>query len=146
MPAPWSISNLTADDYDAVRDLWDVAGLPVRPAGRDGREQFAAQLSRETQTVIGAWEAGRLVGVSVVTHDGRKGWINRLAVHPNCRRQGLGLELIAESERILREKGMQVIAALIEDWNDVSLALFEHAGYRDYPDIHYLTKREGQDV
>ncbi len=146
MPAQWSLSTLTADDYDAVRDLWELSGLSVKPAGRDSREQFAAQLAGGTQVVIGAWDAERLIGVVVVTHDGRKGWINRLAVHPDNRRQGLGLYLIAESERVLREQGMHIIAALIEDWNQASLALFARAGYSEYADIHYLTKREGQDV
>jgi N-acetylglutamate synthase len=146
MPGQWVTSNLTADDYDAVRNLWEAAGLPVRPAGRDSREQFAAQLAGGTQIVIGVWDGERLIGVSVVTHDGRKGWINRLAVHPDSRRHGLGLYLIAESERVLREQGMHIIAVLIEEWNQASLALFARAGYSEHADIHYLSKREGQDV
>lgn len=146
MPDSWVFSTLTADDYDAVWELWELAGLPVKPSGRDSRDQFAAQLAGGLQTAIGAWTGKQLIGVVVVTHDGRKGWINRLAVHPDSRRQGLGLQLIAESERVLHESGMQVIAALIEDWNQASLALFRRAGYSDFSDIHYLTKREGQDV
>lgn len=146
MPDSWTFSTLTADDYDAVRELWELSGLPVKSAGRDSSDQFAAQLAGGTQLVIGAWTERRLVGVVVVTHDGRKGWINRLAVHPDSRRQGLGMQLIAESERALRGMGMQVIAALIEDWNQASLALFRRAGYSEHDDIHYLTKREGQDV
>ena len=124
-----SIVILTADEYESVRALWELAGLPVKPGGRDSRAQFVQQLAGGTQTVLGLRSGGQLVGVVVATHDGRKGWINRLAIHPEFRRQGLGLQLIAEAERVLREQGMQVIAALIEDWNKPSLALFEKAGY-----------------
>lgn len=137
---------LTADDYDAVRDLWIAAGLPIKPGGRDSREQFTAQLAGDTQTVIGLRAGEQLIGVIVATHDGRKGWINRLAIHPDFRCQGLGQRLIAAAEQVLRDQGMQVIAALIEGWNDSSLALFQKVGYSMHPDIHYLTKRDADDV
>jgi L-amino acid N-acyltransferase YncA len=58
----------------------------------------------------------------------------------------LGLRLIAEAERALHDQGLQMMAALIEDWNTPSLALFERAGYVDYPGIHYVTKRDRRDV
>jgi ribosomal protein S18 acetylase RimI-like enzyme len=146
MNAVWTVVTLTADDYDAVRELWESAGLSIRPGGRDSHEQFAAQLAGGTQTVIGARSGDRLAGVVVATHDGRKGWINRLAVHPDYRRQGLGQRLIEEAEQVLHRQGMQIIAVLIEGWNEASLALFQKAGYIDYPGLHYLTKRENRDV
>jgi N-acetylglutamate synthase len=146
MTDEWVTLTLTAEDHDAVLALWQQAGLSIRPAGRDSRTQFAAQLANGTQTVLGVRDGDRLIGVVVATHDGRKGWINRLAVHPDFRRRGLGLYLIAEAERVLREQGMQIIAALIEDWNESSLGLFERAGYVLHRDIHYLTKREHDDV
>lgn len=146
MDAEWTVVTLGTDDYEAIRAVWEAAGLPVRPGGRDSRDQFARQMAGRTQTVIGLRTGGRLIGVVVVTHDGRKGWINRLAVHPDYRRQGAGMKLIAEAERALHEQGMQVIAALIESGNEASLALFQRAGYLDYPDIHYVTKRDSRDV
>lgn len=141
-----TIVPLTAEDYDAIRELWERAGLPIRSSGRDSREQFAKQLASGLQTVLGARLGDRLVGVVVITHDGRKGWINRLAVHPDVRRQGIGLRLIAEAEHVLHEQGLPIIAALIEPGNLPSLALFERAGYVEYPGIHYVSKRDRQDV
>ena len=146
MNAELTIVALTAEDYDAVRELWEQAGLKIRSSGRDSREQFAKQLAGGIQTVLGARLEDRLVGVVITTHDGRKGWINRLAVHPDFRREGLGLRLIAEAERVLHEQGLPIIAALIEDWNQPSLALFVRAGYVEYPGIHYVTKRDRRDV
>lgn len=146
MHAQWGFELLSADDYDAIRELWEEAGLPAKPNGRDSRAQFVAQLNRGMQTVIGARAGGRLIGVVIATHDGRKGWINRLAVHPQFRRQGLALGLIGEAERVLREQGIQVVAALIEGWNTASLALFERAGYSVYRDMYYVTKRDADDV
>lgn len=142
----WRVVTLSAGDYDAVRALWEAAGLPIRPTGRDSREAFAQQLERGTQTAIGLEQGGRLVGVVLATHDGRKGWINRLAVDPAARRQGAGQRLVAEAERVLKAQGMSVIAALIEGSNSASLALFQQAGYETHPDIHYVSKRDRGDV
>lgn len=142
----WTVVTLTALDYEAVRKLWELAGLHIKPIGRDSQEQFAQQLATGLQTVIGVQAEGKLIGVVLATHDGRKGWINRLAVHPDYRRQGVGKRLIDEAERVLHEQGMQIIAALIEDHNTASLALFQHAGYSDFSEIHYVTKRDKDDV
>jgi ribosomal protein S18 acetylase RimI-like enzyme len=146
MAAECTVARLTVDDYEAVRDLWEQSGLPIKPGGRDSREQFSRQLSGGMQTVIGAWQGEQLVGVVVATHDARKGWINRLAIHPNFRRRGLGRRLITEAEDVLHAQGMQIIAALIEDGNEPSLELFRQAGYSEHADIHYMTKRHSQDV
>ncbi len=146
MDAEWTIVTLATADYDAVRAVWEAAGLSIRPVGRDSVEQFAAQMAGGLQTVIGLRIGERLAGVVVTTHDGRKGWINRLAVRPEFRRQGVGMRLIQEAERVLHDQGLRIIAALIEDYNDASLALFHCAGYADYPSLHYLSKRDDDHV
>lgn len=142
----YKLVTLTAADYDRMRALWEAAGLPIRPNGRDSAEQFARQLAGGTQTALGVRVGDDLAGVVLATHDGRKGWINRLAVHPDFRRRGIGQYLIAEAERVLHAQGIRIVAALIEEWNTASLALFERAGYCRHPDIHYLSKRDAEEV
>jgi L-amino acid N-acyltransferase YncA len=59
----------------------------------------------------------------------------------------LATRLIAEAEKLLREQGMRVIAALVESDNPESLALFHKVGYVEIETgIHYLTKRDGARV
>ena len=41
---------------------------------------------------------------------------------------------------------MQIFAALIEPDNNASLALFEEAGYSEWPGMHYVSKRDSADV
>jgi ribosomal protein S18 acetylase RimI-like enzyme len=135
------ITRLSPTDYPQILALWERAGLSIRPRGRDSHGAFARQLASGIQTVLGLRERETLVGVIVITHDSRKGWLNRLAIDPACRRQGLALRLIEAAEEHLRSEGIQVIAALIEEGNGPSLALFAAAGYADHPGIHYLSKR-----
>ena len=137
--------RLTIDDYDAILALWQRAGLDtIRPQGRDSRAAFADQLARG-QVVLGLEDAGRLVACIVITDDTRKGWINRLAVEPDYRRQGLAARLVAEAERELRARGIQVFAALIENENVASLSLFQREGYKTH-DIYYVSKRDSEGV
>ena len=146
MSGKWDIVTLSEADYDAVLALWQAAGLSIRPDGRDSRAQYVAQAAQDTQTVIGARDGGVLIGVIVATHDGRKGWLNRLAVHPEHRRRGIGMALVQAAEQVLQRQGLQITAALIEDWNDASQALMTRAGYITHPDVHYLSKREHDEV
>ncbi len=133
--------DLSPEHYAEVLDLWRRAGLSVRPEGRDAPEAFARQQHRGLQRVVGLRDGPRLVAVVVLTHDGRKGWINRLAVDPAYRRQGLAATLIAEAERwFTQDVGLEVWAALIEGDNLASQAFFDAAGYRHH-DIVYVSKR-----
>lgn len=144
MPRPASLRELTVDDYQRLVELWKTSELEsLRPDGRDSCESVARQLTTGMQTILGLEVDERLVGAVVVTHDGRKGWINRLVTHPHARRQGYARRLIAAAEAVLRAQGIHVIGALIEDSNHVSLALFQSAGYTECdPPIHYLSKRD----
>ncbi len=135
------LCDLSSQDYESLVTLWQQAGLPIRRTGRDGPEAFARQLTLGLQRVVGLRVAGRLVAAAVLTHDGRKGWINRLAVHPDWQQQGLASRLVAEAERWFAEElGLEVWAALIEEENTPSLALFDRLGFqRDA--IVYVSKR-----
>ena len=141
-----TLRHLTLDDYDAILALWQRAGLSSRAQGRDRRETFAEQLAGGMFTLgLEDVEAGKLVACAVITDDTRKGWINRLAVDPGYRRQGLAARLIEEAEQALRARGIHVFAALIHNDNVPSLSLFEREGYKQL-DIVYVTKRDYEDA
>jgi ribosomal protein S18 acetylase RimI-like enzyme len=142
-----TVRVLSLDDYDRWMQVWQRAGLhSVRAQGRDSRVAFARQLASGTHTMIGLQVGTELVGVVLATHDGRKGWINRLAVLPEHRHRGYAALLVAEAERALKKQGITVIAALIEPENDASLALFRRLGYVEASGMHYVSKRERTDA
>jgi ribosomal protein S18 acetylase RimI-like enzyme len=89
---------------------------------------------------------GRLVGAVLGTHDGRKGWINRLTVAPAYRHRGIAARLVAEVEKRLRRTGIAIISALIEDGNQTSMQAFARLGYEERRDIVYFVKRRRADI
>ena len=76
-------------EYESVNRLWTEAGLSYRPNGRDRPDKVLVELERGTAVFLLAEADGNLAGVVVATNDGRKGWINRLAVAPGYRRRGI---------------------------------------------------------
>jgi ribosomal protein S18 acetylase RimI-like enzyme len=140
------IRDLVAEDYDALVALWKAAALPYRPRGRDSRERIAREVDSDSSVFLAAERDGELVGVVLGTHDGRKGWINRLAVLPEHRAEGIGRALADAVEQRLREQGIEIVTCLIEGSNEGSMAFFERIGYLRHPDIHYYSKRQSPDT
>ena len=140
------IRKLTIGDYDDVIKLWESSSLPFKPEGRDSRQETTRQMKQNPQLFLGAFEGRTLVGTVVGSYDGRKGWINRLAVDPEHRGRGVAQLLIARIEMALKKKGARIICALVEESNLKSISLFEKVGYKTHRDILYLSKRESEDV
>lgn len=144
---PISIRLLTDADYDRVIEIWTQAGLSYRPLGRDARGHFQWELEQPTCLFLGAEDDGGelLVGVVLGTHDGRKGWINRLAVEPDYQGQGIAKALTLEAERRMHDLGILIITCLIEGGNETSARFFQSLGYVGHPSITYYSKRQSPD-
>jgi len=140
------IREFSIKDYDALITLWNDAQLPFKPKGRDKRDKIEYELKQGRDIFLIAEINGKIVGSVFGTHDGRKGWINRLAVAPEFQRQDIAKKLIAEVEDRFSELGIDIIACLVEDWNTKSLQVFEKLGYEKHSDIVYFSKRKDSNV
>ena len=136
------IRPLKVTELKAMRRIWTVAGLPYKPRGRDSPQRLVKQLKDKPTLFLGAFSDGKLVGAVLCSDDGRKGWINRLAVLPEFTGRGIATALITQSEKALRRRGTHIFCIHIEGENDDSTRLFEKAGYHRETDIFYYTKRE----
>lgn len=140
------IRKLAANDYRNIMRLWSRARLPSKPRGRDSEKAIKEHMRTDPDFFLGAFEDRRLVGTVILTSDLRKGWINRLAVDPQYERRGIAKALIAESEKVLKERGVRIFCALIENSNVVSKRLFKQCGYVEHLDLIYFSKRVSGEV
>ena len=136
------------DSYylDEILKLWEISSLQYKPKGRDSRDYLLNQFKLSNVKFLGIKKGSELIAVCLLTDDGRKGWINRLAVHPKYRRKDLAKKLIAKAEEYFNNKKIHIYCALIETYNTPSLNLFQKTGYKLHNDIVYLTKREFEEI
>ena len=104
------------------------------------------ELDNPQEAFFFAEHKDRVIGTILVSHDGRKGWINRLAVIPEYRDKGLAAKLIETAEKFLSEQNIEIFACLIEEWNKSSKQLFQKLGYKRTDDIIYYTKKKHLEV
>ena len=136
---------LRSSEVVLLWELWTDAGLPFRPKGRDSLANLKRQRMRDPLLFVGAFIGPKLVGAVIASDDGRKGWINRLAVASDSRGKGIATMLIRHCESILRRRGRLLFCVHIESYNQESMSLFERQGYRKEEEIFYFTKRESND-
>ena len=137
------IKELGIEDYPKIKALWEIAGLPMKPDGRDRPDRIKDQIESTNTFLLGKVEKGKLIGVVLVTHDTRKGWINRLAVLPQYRGRGIAQQLIKEAEdRLFQDYSIEVFCTLIFSDNSESTSLFEKIGYEFWNGVRYYSKRK----
>ena len=133
-------------DYDLSVDLWERSGLPYETKGRDSMESIEKEVKLECNQFLFAIYNGKAVGSILVTHDGRKGWINRVAVLPEFRKKGIAKKLVGTAEEWLDSEGIGIYACQIEAYNNESFEVFRKMGYIPFEGIHYLTKRKFPEI
>lgn len=140
------ITGYKKGDYDNLIMLWEKAELPYKPNGRDSRENIEKEVTTNNCRFLFAKIEDVYIGSVLVTHDGRKGWINRVVVLPKYQKQGIARKLVEAGEHWLKDQGIGIFACQIEDYNDDSYEAFQKMGYIPFEGIRYLTKRIHPDI
>ncbi len=141
----FEIRKLTIVDFDDIHRVWADSGLPTKPNGRDSREMIAKEMQKPVVAYFGLYENDNMIGVGIANFDGRRGWVNRVAIDPDHRGNKLAAMIINACEKFLYESGAVVICALIEDENTPSMACFTNSGYTAEKEIIYWTKRRSKE-
>ena len=140
------IRDLKPSEYNSLIDIWERSSLPFKPNGRDAEHNIIKQIQTENICFFVAEINDKLVGAVIASHNGRKGWVNRLAVLPEFREKGIAAALLKRSENYFLSNNINIFACLIEDWNDVSMEYFSNNNYIPHKDIIYYTKKLRPDI
>ena len=137
-----TIEHYKPGDYDQLVNIWVKSGLPYKPNGRDSKEKIEEEIKLGYNQFLFAIHESKYIGSILVTHDGRKGWINRVAVLTGYRNKGVARQLVEAGEQWLDEQGIGIVACMIEDYNEESFGIFKKMGYIPFEGMRYLTKRK----
>lgn len=124
-----TIADLSLDGADDAVALWRTCGL-TRP-WNDPHADLVRALEGSTSTVLGSLHDGRLVGTVMTGHDGHRGWVYYLAVHPDVRRRGLGRGLMQAGEQWLRERGVPKLNLMVRTDNAAVVHFYNSLGNED---------------
>ena len=134
-----TISPFEIRSYDEVYSLWqECEGVGL--SGADSRESIEAYLERNPGMSFVAATDFRIVGAVLAGHDGRRGYIHHLAVHPASRRQGIARRLVDRCLAALAASGIRKCHIFIFDSNTDGIAFWESAGWTPRSDIRVISK------
>ena len=142
------IRLVTIDDYDALFELWNATEQSRRALNPvdDSREGIERYLKRNPNTCFAAVADGRIIGVILTGHDGRRGIIHHMCVHPDYRRLGIAGKLVAMAEEALKKEGIQKVFGLVFKDNDPANAFWENQGYSLRTNLNYRNKSLNTDI
>lgn len=121
------IREFEIDDFANVLSLWRRAGLTISPS--DTPEGIKKKLERDPDLFIVAEEDGNIVEAVMGAYDGRRAWINHLAVAPERQKIGLGAALLAEVEVRLKARACEKVNLHIYPGNAGVVGFYERVGY-----------------
>jgi ribosomal protein S18 acetylase RimI-like enzyme len=118
--------------------LDDAAAVDRRafaaPWGNDGaalRDVMAATPQHRSRCVV---RDGRMVAFAISGRAGTSGYVQRLAVDPGARRDGLGRRLVDDALQWMRRRDVARVLVNTADDNEAALALYRSLGFRPRPD------------
>ena len=138
----YTIRPVVIGDYDAIYALWNSTEQSRRALNPvdDSREGIARYLQRNPDTCFAAVSEGRIIGVILTGHDGRRGIIHHMCVHPACRRMGIASRLVSRAEEALKKEGILKIFGLVFRENEDGNAFWERQGYTLRTNLNYRNK------
>lgn len=134
-----NIRKMKIDDYDGVYALWMSCvgmGLNNLDDSREGTQKF---LLRNPETCFVAEEDG-IAGVILAGNDGRRGYIYHTSVHPQYRHQQIGSKLVEAAITALKQEGINKVALVVFDRNEIGNAFWEKQGFTVRNDLIYRNK------
>ena len=140
--AEYATRKVTAEDYDEIYALWNSTEQSRRALNPvdDSREGIERYLRRNPDTCFAAVKEGKIIGVILTGHDGRRAIIHHLCVHPDFRREGIAARLVSLAEEALKKEGIQKVFGLVFKDNDAANAFWERQGYSVRTNLNYRNK------
>ena len=144
----YTVRQVTIDDYEEIYELWDSTLQSRRALNPvdDTREGIERYLKRNPNTCFAAVADGKIIGVILSGHDGRRGMIHHMCVHPDYRRMGVAADLAGYAEKALKAEGIQKIICMVFSDNSPANLFWDRMGYTLRTNLNYRNKSLNEDI
>ncbi|WP_159653271.1 GNAT family N-acetyltransferase [Vibrio atypicus] len=122
------IREMDISDYSQVIALWsETEAMLLREA--DSRENIGRYLTRNPGLSFVALDGEVVVGAILVGTDGRRGYVQHLAVDSRCRGKGIGAKLISQAVTALEDIGIAKTHLFVANENLNAQSFYEKLGW-----------------
>ncbi|EPE2649203.1 GNAT family N-acetyltransferase [Vibrio fluvialis] len=123
-----TIREMDISDYDAVIAIWsETEHLSLRDA--DSRDSIAAYLTRNPGCSFVAIKEDIIVGTVLAGTDGRRGYLQHLAVSSRLRGQGIGEQLVSATVDALAALGINKTHLFVFNTNESAQGFYQKLGW-----------------
>lgn len=130
------IREMIPEDYDEVYVLWQrIHGFALRSVD-DSKERVVRFLKRNPTTSIVAEQDGKIVGSILCGHDGRQATFYHVCVAPECRKQGIGRQMVKAALMALKEEKISKVMLVAFVSNEVGNTFWKQIGWTPRKDFN----------
>jgi ribosomal protein S18 acetylase RimI-like enzyme len=132
MPTSIHIHSMQLADHAAVIALWNACE-GVR--ANESPAELGRILNRNPKLCLVARAGSELAGAILCCHDGRRGYLYHLGVHPDFRRQGIATQLVDRCLEELAHLGIRRCTIFLIRGNASGEAFWRSHGWRERTDL-----------
>lgn len=103
-------------------------------------EDIQKKLDFQPELLFVALLNDRVIGSVMVGYEGHRGWLNYLAVLPDCQRRGYGRKLAEKATNELKKLGCLKVNLQVRRSNISAVEFYKHLGFKE-DDVVSLGKR-----
>ncbi|MBQ1822448.1 MAG: GNAT family N-acetyltransferase [Lachnospiraceae bacterium] len=131
-----SLREMRPEDFEAVHELWmSIHGFAIRSVD-DSYEGVLRFLKRNPGCSVVAEKAGEVVGSILCGHDGRTACFYHVCVREDCRKHGIGKEMVTFCMRALQREQVSKISLVAFMNNEVGNQFWNAEGWTRRQDLN----------
>ena len=133
-----SFREYTTGDYKIVNDLWVNAGLILGLS--DKKEEIQILIENQGNKFFLLEQNSEIIGTVICSFDGRRGYIQHVAVRKEDQNKGYGKLLMQKAMDHYESKGLVKVHLMVEKSNSIVIDYYKKLGWNIRDDLILMTK------
>jgi ribosomal protein S18 acetylase RimI-like enzyme len=121
------VRPFTVEDQVAVIALWHECALVV--PWNDPAQDIFLKLQVQPELFLVGLIGNAVIATVMAGYDGHRGWLNYLAVSPECQKRGVGRRMVGAAQTRLAAIGCPKINLQVRASNADVIAFYERLGF-----------------
>lgn len=126
------------EDYQIVKQLWIDSGLLLTLSDKKDELQILANHQGNKFYIIEKIDI--IIGTVICTFDGRRGYIQHVAVKPAEQNKGIGKLIMDHAMKYYTDKRVVKVHLMVERSNKEVVDFYEKLGWKIRDDLFLMTK------